>query len=77
MLKCISLVKKRTYVGYTKDLNVRLNKHNSGKGAKFTKGNQWKVIYKKRFLSRSKAMSYEYVLKHDKKERLKIFNKYK
>ena len=37
MLKCVSSVKKRTYVGYTKDLRSRINKHNLGKGAKYTK----------------------------------------
>ena len=74
MLNCISSVKKRTYVGYTKDLKNRLIKHNSSKGAKYTKGNKWKVIYKKKFLSKTKAMSYEYILKHDRKKRLNIYN---
>ena len=64
-----------TYVGYTKDLKKRITLHNLGKGAKFTKGNKWKIIYKKRFLSKSKAMSYEYILKHDKKKRLEIYKK--
>ena len=77
MLKCVSSVKKRTYVGYTKDLKDRINKHNSNKGAKYTKGNKWEVIYKKKFLSKSKAMSYEYKLKHDRNMRLKIYNKTK
>ena len=75
MLNCISSVKKRTYVGYTKDLKNRLIKHNSNNGAKYTKGNKWKVIYKKKFLSKTKAMSYEYILKHDRKKRLSIYNK--
>ncbi len=77
MLKCVSSVKKRTYVGYTKDLRSRINKHNLGKGAKYTKGNKWKLIYKKKFLSKNKAMSYEYYLKKNKKERLKIYRSYK
>ena len=77
ILKCVSSDKKRTYVGYTNNLKKRLNKHNSGKGAKFTKGNNWIIIYKKKFLSRSRAMSYEYKLKHDRKRRLKIYNNYK
>ena len=77
MLNCISSVKKRTYVGYTKDLKSRLIKHNSNNGAKYTKGNKWKVIYKKKFLSKTKAMSYEYILKHDRKKRLKIYNNHK
>ena len=77
MLKCITSAKKRTYVGYTKNLQNRLIKHNSNKGAKYTKSNNWVIIYKKKFLSKSKAMSYEYNLKHDRKKRLKIYNNYK
>ena len=77
MLLCISSVKKRTYVGYTNNLKNRLIKHNSNEGAKYTKGNKWKIIYKKNFLSKKKAMSYEYILKHDRKKRLKIYNNYK
>tara|TARA_B100001057_G_scaffold379198_1_gene384673 strand:- start:245 stop:478 length:234 start_codon:yes stop_codon:yes gene_type:complete len=77
MLVCISSVKKRTYVGYTNNLKNRLKNHNSNKGARYTKGNKWKIIYKKKFSSKKKAMSYEYILKHDRKERLKIYNNYK
>ena len=75
MISSFTSVKKKTYVGYTKDLKSRLLKHNSNKGAKFTKGNKWKLIYKKRFTSKALAMSYEYKLKHDRKKRLEIFNK--
>ena len=75
MLRSLTSVKKKTYVGYSSDLNLRLLNHNSNKGAKFTKGNKWKIIYKKKFLSKSKAMSYEYILKHDKKKRLEIYKK--
>ena len=74
MLKCISSFRKKTYVGYTQDLDKRILLHNLSKGAKFTKGNKWKVIYKKKFILKSKAMSYEYNLKNDKKMRLKIYN---
>ena len=74
MLKCVSCKKKRTYIGYTNNVESRVLLHNIGKGAKFTKGNKWKLIYKKKFLSKSKAMSYEYSLKNDKVQRLKIYN---
>ena len=74
MLKCISSKKKMTYVGYSKNLNNRLYLHNSNKGAKYTKGNIWTIIFKKRFISKSKAMKYEYKLKKDKKKRLEIYN---
>ena len=77
MLKCVSVTYKKTYIGYTKDLTKRLFLHNSSKGAKFTKGNKWKIIYKKKFTSKSDALSYEYKIKHDKKKRLEIYNKYK
>ena len=72
MLKTLSGFKKKTYIGYTINLKNRLNKHNSSKGAKATKGYKWKIIYKKRFYSKNKAMSYEYFLKLDRKKRLSI-----
>ena len=75
MLKCISCSKKRTYVGYTKDLKNRLKLHNTNKGAKSTKGNLWKVIFKKRFLTQNDAMKYEYYLKKNTKKRQIIYNK--
>ena len=74
MLKCVSSLTKKTYVGYTKDLKKRLNLHNTKKGAKYTRGNIWKVIYKKRFILKSSAMKYEYKLKNDKNKRLKIYH---
>ena len=76
MLKCTTCKNKKTYVGYTSNLKRRLLHHNSGLGAKFTKGNQWIIIYKRRFLSKTKAMSYEYSLKSDKKKRLHIYNNF-
>ena len=77
MLKTISKNKKKTYVGYTNNLEKRLKSHNSNKGAKSTKGYKWELIFKKKFLLKSKAMSYEYKLKKDRKKRtsiLKDFN---
>ena len=75
MLKCITSKSKRTYVGYTKDINKRLELHNSSKGAKFTKGFKWVIIYKKKFKDKHSAMSYEYKLKNSKKKRLTLYNK--
>ena len=68
----ISKVKKKTYVGYTNNLTERLKKHNSGKGAKSTRGYKWNLIFKKKFSTKSKAMSYEYKLKKDRKQRSTI-----
>ena len=70
----VSKVKKKTisYVGYTKDINNRINLHNKGKGAKFTKGKKWKLIYLRKFISKRDAMIEEYKLKKNYKLRKKI-----
>ena len=69
MLKNIDRKNLKTYVGYTNNVVERLKKHNSNKGSKSTKGYKWIVIYKKRFINKNKALSYEYSLKKDKKKR--------
>ena len=61
-----------SYVGYTKDLKKRLILHNSSKGAKFTRGRLWKIIYKKKYKLKSDAMKFEYILKKNKKMRYRI-----
>ncbi len=61
-----------SYVGYTKNLKERLNKHNSSKGAKFTKGRFWKLVYSKRYESKNIALKEEYKLKVNYKLRNKI-----
>ena len=61
-----------SYVGYTNNLTNRLLKHNSSKGAKFTKGKKWELIYYKKYLSKINAMKGEYKLKKDYKLRNKI-----
>ena len=66
MLKSITPGTNKTYVGYTNNLNLRLLKHNSNKGAKSTKGYKWILIYSKKFKSKNLAMSYEYKLKKDR-----------
>ena len=76
MLQTLSGFKKKTYIGYTINLKNRLNKHNTSKGAKATKGYKWKIIYKKKFNSKNKAMSYEYFLKKDRKKRISIIQSY-
>ena len=55
MLKSISHLNNKTYVGYTTNYKKRLIKHNSGIGAKSTKGYEWVLIYKKLFLSKTNA----------------------
>ena len=66
MLKSITPGTNKTYVGYTNNLDLRILKHNSNKGAKSTKGYKWILIYSKKFKSKNLAMSYEYKLKKDR-----------
>ena len=73
MLKSKS-IKSVTYVGYTKDLKNRINLHNSGKGAKFTRGRKWMLIYKEKMKSKKEAISREYYIKKNRSIRNKIKN---
>ena len=75
MLKLISK-KSITYVGYTKDIKKRISLHNSGMGAKFTRGRKWKLIYKEKYTSKNKAISREYYIKKNRKIRNQIKHKY-
>ena len=61
-----------SYVGYTNNLKKRLKFHNSSKGAKFTRGKKWKMIYFKNYKSKKIAMSEEYKLKKNYTLRKKI-----
>ena len=67
--------KKFSYVGYTNNLEKRISLHNSGKGAKFTKGKKWRLVYYKKYDSKSLAMKYEYALKKNYKLRKEIIKK--
>ena len=74
MLKSKGL-KPVTYVGYTNDLKKRITLHNSGKGAKFTRGRKWILIYKEKFKSKNEAISREYYIKKNRSLRKKIKSK--
>ena len=63
-----------TYVGYTNDLKKRIKLHNNGKGAKFTRGRKWKLIYKERLNSKKEAISREYYIKKNRTFRNKLKN---
>ena len=67
-------VKPVTYVGYTNNLKKRIVLHNSGKGAKFTRGRKWALIYKEKFKSKREAISREYYIKNNRSLRNKIKN---
>ena len=71
MSYCVYMLKSTgqksiTYVGYTSDLKKRIKLHNIGKGAKFTSGRKWKLIYKEKFNSKKEAISREYYIKKNR-----------
>ena len=74
----VSKVKMMTisYVGYSNNLNNRIKLHNSGQGAKFTKGSSWQLIYFKKYKDKKIAMRDEYKLKKDYKLRSKLKTNY-
>lgn len=74
MLRSMS-IKPVTYVGYTNNLSKRIKLHNNGKGAKFTRGRKWVLIYKEKFKSKKEAISREYYIKNNRSLRDKIKKK--
>ena len=69
--------KLTTYVGYTNNLKKRLNLHNTGRGAKFTKGRTWELLYYEEFVTKKEAISREYYMKTNRKFRDLIKKRYK
>ena len=72
ILQSVGSKRSKSYVGYTKDLKKRIFLHNQGKAAKATRGYKWKIVFKRKFFSKSKAMSFEYKLKKNRSLRKKI-----
>ncbi len=75
MIRTVNSKINKSYVGYSNNPEKRLIDHNKNKGAKSTKGHNWKLIYVKKFKNKSEALSYEYYLKRDRKMRKIIINK--
>jgi putative endonuclease len=69
--------KLTTYVGFTNNLKKRLSLHNKGRGAKFTRGRTWKMIYSEKYLTKKEAISREYYIKKNRKLRNQIRKLYK
>ena len=65
-----------TYVGYTNNLKKRLKLHNNGKGAKFTRGRVWKLMYCEKYRTKKEAISREYYIKKNRKIRNLLKKKY-
>ncbi|TLN00137.1 GIY-YIG nuclease family protein [bacterium] len=64
------------YTGYTNDINERINKHNRGEGAKFTRGRTpVELIYWEEYPTREEAMQREWAIKQlDRKQKLTLVN---
>tara|TARA_X000000950_G_scaffold38617_1_gene41230 strand:+ start:112 stop:393 length:282 start_codon:yes stop_codon:yes gene_type:complete len=83
MIYCVYLIlskkldKYRSYVGYTNNISNRLYLHNNSKGAKFTKGRKWEIVYLKKYKSKIIAMKEEYKLKKNYKLRNELILEYK
>ncbi len=59
----------RTYVGWTTDLDRRLQQHNTGVGARSTRGRAWLLLYAERLTTHIDAMKREWRLKRDRRFR--------
>ena len=77
LIGCYKNNKLTTYVGFTNNLKKRLKLHNEGKGAKFTRGRQWRIIYTEKYKTINEAKSREYYMKKDRKFRNLIKEQYK
>jgi len=76
LIGCKKRHKLTTYVGYTNNLIKRINLHNVGKGAKFTRGRKWKLFYYEKFSSKKEAISRECYIKKNRQLRNLIKNLY-
>ena len=65
-----------TYVGYTNNLKKRINLHNAGMGAKFTRGRIWKLMYYEKYQTKKEAIAREYYIKKNRKFRNILKKKY-
>ena len=68
--------KLTTYVGHTNDLKKRVSLHNAGRGAKFTRGRKWKILYIEKYFTKKEAISREYYIKNNRKFRNLLIKKY-
>ncbi len=69
--------KLTTYVGYTNDIKKRLKLHNTGKGAKFTRGRRWKLMYFEKYKTKKEAFLRECYIRKNRSLRNTIKEKYK
>ncbi|WP_026092434.1 GIY-YIG nuclease family protein [Calidifontibacillus oryziterrae] len=62
------------YTGYTNDLEKRLNKHQAGKGAKYTRGRTpVQLIFSQEYDTKTEAMHAEYRIKQLTREQKEAY----
>lgn len=54
-----SLYSNNTYIGATSDFRRRLSQHNTGRGAKYTRGRMWLPILTLTFPTKNQCLSFE------------------
>ena len=66
------------YTGWTNDIEKRLEAHNSGHGAKYTRARRpVKLVYLETFKTKEEAMSREYAIKQiPRKKKLEMIKTY-
>lgn len=75
VLGCVHKGRTTTYVGWTNDVERRLAQHNSGTGARSTRGRTWALLHVETFATRNEAMSREWHLKRDRAFRKRLTQK--
>ena len=65
------------YTGWTNDLEKRIEAHNTGKGAKYTKTRRpVRLVYFETFATKEEAISREYHIKRmSRQEKIKLISK--
>lgn len=76
ILKCKD---ETLYTGWTNDIEKRLEAHNAGKGAKYTRSRRpVELVYLEQFETKEEAMRREYAIKHmTRKAKLGLVMSYK
>lgn len=72
VLGAVTTSRALTYVGWTTDVARRLQQHNNGTGARFTRGRQWILLYSEPCDGKRSAMSREWHLKRDRDLRRRL-----
>ena len=72
VLGCRAKGRTLTYVGWSNDVPRRLKQHNTGNGARTTRGRSWMLLHSECFATKRQAMSREWHLKRDRAFRKKL-----